>query len=86
MPDMNGIEALSKIKAVNPLAEAVILTEYRNIDSAKQCIRLGAFEYLIKPCDIDHIVITGHNAYEKKLKREHKIRDREVWQILAAYG
>ena len=49
MPDMDGLEALKKIKAVDPEAEVVIITGYGTIQSAVECIKSGAFHFLSKP-------------------------------------
>jgi DNA-binding NtrC family response regulator len=49
MPDMDGLEALKKIKAMDPEVEVVIITGYGTIQSAVECIKAGAFHFLSKP-------------------------------------
>lgn len=50
MPGLTGIEVLSKIKQISPETEVVILTGHATVDTAVQALRLGAFDYLTKPC------------------------------------
>jgi len=49
MPKMDGIELLQRIKAVDPTIEAVMITAYASLDTVKNALTHGAFEYLIKP-------------------------------------
>ncbi len=50
MPGLTGIEVLTKIKQISPETEVVILTGHATVDTAVQALRLGAFDYLTKPC------------------------------------
>ncbi|HMB07046.1 MAG TPA: sigma-54 dependent transcriptional regulator [Isosphaeraceae bacterium] len=50
MPGMTGIEVLDKIRQLNPETQVVILTGHATVDTAVQALRLGAFDYLTKPC------------------------------------
>ena len=50
MPGLTGIEVLGKIKQISPETEVVILTGHATVDTAVQALRLGAFDYLTKPC------------------------------------
>src|SRR5437867_10044726 len=49
MPKMDGIELLRRIKAIDPTIEAVMITAYASLDTVKNALTHGAFEYLIKP-------------------------------------
>ena len=49
MPDMDGLSVLKEIKAVNPAMNVVMITGYPTIDTAVNCIKLGAADYLVKP-------------------------------------
>src|SRR4030043_2157290 len=49
MPEMNGIELLKKVKAVDPNAMVIIITAYPDIDLAVEAMRLGAYDFIIKP-------------------------------------
>src|SRR3954463_1189985 len=50
MPGLTGIEVLAKIKQISPETEVIILTGHATVDTAVQALRLGAFDYLTKPC------------------------------------
>ena len=59
MPKMDGIELLRRIKAIDPTIEAVMITAYASLDTVKNALTHGAFEYLIKPfsrTDLEEIV------------------------------
>ncbi|MBI4774259.1 MAG: response regulator [Deltaproteobacteria bacterium] len=55
MPGMNGIETLAEIKRHHPLVEVIILTGHTTIESAIRGMRLGAFDYLSKPCELEEL-------------------------------
>ena len=67
MPRMDGITALKKIKEGHPEIEVVLLTAYASIESARDAIRLGAFDYLMKPFDKDDLI----NVVEKGLQKKN---------------
>src|SRR5581483_1123265 len=50
MPGLTGIEVLAQIKQLSPETQVVILTGQASVDTAVQALRLGAFDYLTKPC------------------------------------
>jgi DNA-binding NtrC family response regulator len=52
MPGLNGIDVIAKAKDMSPLMEAIVLTGKGSTDSAISALRLGAFEYLQKPCKL----------------------------------
>jgi len=56
MPGMGGIEALRRIKMLTPEMEAIMLTGHATVESGIEAIREGAFDYLMKPCDVEHLV------------------------------
>jgi DNA-binding NtrC family response regulator len=66
MPGMNGIEVLEHLKTVSPETEAIVMTGYASTDTAVQAIRLGAFDYLTKPCKLDEIEIRLQKVAEKR--------------------
>jgi DNA-binding NtrC family response regulator len=69
MPDMNGIETLRKIKEVAPLVEVIMLTGHANVEVAIEGMELGAFDYLMKPVEIDDLLYKLQDAYKKKSYR-----------------
>jgi DNA-binding NtrC family response regulator len=73
MPGMNGIEATRRIKQAHPLLEIVILTGHAAIDSAVEAIRHGAYDYLMKPADLDELIAKVKQAAGRKEARENRI-------------
>jgi len=75
MPEMNGLEALSKIKKNNPGLEVIMLTGHASVDVAVEIMKLGGYEYLLKPCPMEDLMIKIEAAYERKLARQGKRRE-----------
>lgn len=69
MPEMNGIEALAKIKKEYPEVEVIILTGHASVDAAVEIMKLGGYEYLLKPCPIDELAGKIESAWERKIAR-----------------
>ncbi len=83
MPEMDGIEALREIKGISPLTEVIMLTGHATVETAIEGMRLGAFDYLMKPCDIDQLVGKVTDAARKKREHEEKIREARVKEALS---
>jgi len=73
MPGMDGIETLKEIKKSFPLMEVIMLTGHATVDSGINGMKLGAYDYLIKPCDIDELVGKVEKAAKRKQAHEEKI-------------
>jgi len=71
MPGMHGVEVLAKLKKLDPLPEVIILTGHASVDIAVQMIKLGGYEYLLKPCPTDEIIVKIDEAHEKKKAKEN---------------
>ncbi len=74
MPGMDGNETLKAIKTLYPLVEVIMLTGHGTMDSAIDGLKSGAFDYLVKPADIDELLEKAIEAFEKRHKLEEKIR------------
>jgi DNA-binding NtrC family response regulator len=74
MPGMDGIETLKKIKKMSPLVEIILLTGHASLEVAREGMELGAFDYLMKPIDIDELLYKVQDAYKKKTIQEQKIK------------
>jgi DNA-binding NtrC family response regulator len=74
MPGMDGIETLREIKKMNPLTEVIMLTGHACLEAAQEGMQLGAFDYLMKPLNIDELLYKLQDAYRKKSIQEEKIR------------
>ena len=86
MPGMDGIETLEKIKKSYPLTEVVMLTGHATVESAIEGMKKGAYDYLMKPCDIDQLMQKVEEATQKKRVHEDKIRDAKVKEAMSMHG
>jgi DNA-binding NtrC family response regulator len=66
MPGMDGITTLKEVMKLGLFTETLILTGHGSIDSALEAMKLGAYDYLTKPCEIDELVAKIEAAWEKK--------------------
>ncbi|MEA1966626.1 MAG: response regulator [Thermodesulfobacteriota bacterium] len=82
MPGMDGVETLRKIKKAHSLVEVIMLTGHSTTESAVEGLKLGAFDYLIKPCDIEIIMEKVKEAHEKKQSMEEKIDHAKIGKIV----
>ena len=73
MPGMDGIETLRAIKQRHPLVEVIMLTGHASLEVAKEGMELGAFDYLMKPVNIDELLYKLQDADQKKSIQEKKI-------------
>ena len=74
MPGMDGIEALGSIKKLKPLTEVLMLTGHGTIETAIEGMKIGAFDFLLKPCKMDVLLEKINGAYERKSEHEERIR------------
>jgi len=74
MPDLNGIEVLEQVKKINPEISFVIVTAYGTVENAVKAMRLGAFDYISKPVDLDELDLMIERIIEhKNLKSENQL-------------
>jgi DNA-binding NtrC family response regulator len=66
MPGLSGIEVLEQLKTVSPDTEAVLMTGYASQATAVQALRLGAFDYITKPCKLDELEAILQKIAEKR--------------------
>ena len=83
MPGMDGIETLKKIKKEFPLIEVIMLTGHATVESGIRGMKLGAYDFLMKPCDIEELVGKLEEATKKKRAHESKIKDAEQKELLS---
>jgi DNA-binding NtrC family response regulator len=84
MPDMDGIKTLREIKRIKPLTEVIMLTGHATVESAIEGMRLGAFDFLMKPCKTEELVAKIDMAHEKKIEHEERIRAAKVSDIISS--
>jgi len=79
MPKMDGLEVLEKIQETNSDIPVVMISGHGNIDTAVDAIRKGAYDYISKPPDLNRLLVTIRNAFEKSnLVTETKILKKKV--------
>jgi len=78
MPEMDGIQVLRQIKAFDPLVEVIMLTGHANLEVAVEGMRLGAFDYLIKPAPLEELLYKIEDAYKAKSIQQRKISELEA--------
>jgi len=66
LPDINGLDLLEKLKALDPNPEVIMVTAVKEIQSAVRAIKLGAYEYIIKPFLVDDVMNIVNRALEKR--------------------
>ena len=73
MPGMDGIQVLREIKTINPLIQVIMLTGHASVEVAVEGMELGAFDYLMKPANLDELLYKIQDAYKAKTIQEQKI-------------
>jgi DNA-binding NtrC family response regulator len=79
MPHMDGVEVLEKMMAINPEIPVIMISGHGDINTAVDCLKKGAFDYLPKPPDLNRLLSTVRHALEKKtLVQEVKTLKKKV--------
>jgi len=73
MPGLSGMETLREIKLIRPHTEVILLTGYATVEAAVEGMRLGAFDYLVKPAEIDQLVEKINRAHRRKLRHLEEV-------------
>ena len=81
MPGMDGIETLAEIRKKFPLQEVIMLTGHATVETGIEGMKLGAFDYLMKPCDMDTLIEKVKEAAAIKRKHEEKIIEARMKEI-----
>jgi DNA-binding NtrC family response regulator len=81
MPGMDGIATLKEIRNKFPLVEVIMLTGHATVESAIEGMKLGAFDYLMKPSEIETLVAKVTEAAAKKRAHEEKIIQARLKEI-----
>jgi DNA-binding NtrC family response regulator len=86
MPGMDGIETLKAIKSSYPLLDVIMLTGHATVESAIEGMKVGALDYLMKPCDIEILMKKVEEAKTKKTRQQEKIAEARALQIVLRRG
>ena len=70
LPDVGGLDVLRSLRAASPSAEVILLTGHGSIDTAIEAIRLGAFDYVSKPCPLDELDVRLRRALDHRTLRQ----------------
>jgi DNA-binding NtrC family response regulator len=81
MPVMDGMTALKKIKNRHPLVEVIMLTGHATVETGIDGMKEGAFDYLMKPCDMEQLIAKVKEAAKRKRTHEQKIMEARVQAI-----
>lgn len=84
MPGISGVEALRQIKRIKPLTEVIMLTGHATVDTAIEGMKLGALDYLIKPCETEDLLAKIDMAHRRKAEHEERIRAAKVQEIVSS--
>jgi len=82
MPGMDGLTTLKEIKKLGLFTETLILTGHGSIDTALEAIKLGAYDYLTKPCEIDDLMGKIEGAWQKKDGAERKEMKEKMQKVV----
>ena len=86
MEEMDGIEVLKIFKKMDPKMMVIMLTGHATVESAIEGMKLGAYDYLMKPCDMDTLMAKVNEARAKKAKHEDKILEAQMKEITLRRG
>jgi len=86
MPGMDGIETLREIKKRFPLVEVMMLTGHGTTETAVEGMKIGAFDYLMKPASFDELLLKLETARKRKDEQEERIRKAEARLLLRKSG
>ena len=78
---MDGIETLREIKKMQPICEVILLTGHGSMETSIEGMKLGAFDYLLKPVKLEELLPKLADAFEKKDTQDQKIRSAQIKKL-----
>jgi len=81
MPGIDGTELLGILKGEHRYLEAIMLTGHGSVESAVECTKLGAFGYLPKPYELDHLLEVLRDAYTARLKKKFENNEARMAEL-----
>jgi DNA-binding NtrC family response regulator len=86
MPGLTGIDTLREMKKIRPLTEVIMLTGHATVETAIEGMKLGAFDYLMKPTEIEELVEKINRAQARKAEQEERIQKATIERITQTRG
>ena len=86
MPGLSGVETLQRIKEMAPLAQVIMLTGNATVQNAIEGMKNGAYDFLMKPVDIDSFEEKLNEAFKIKKEHDERIRKAKVDNIINRHG
>jgi len=86
MPGLSGIDTLREMKRIRPLTEVIMLTGHATVETAIEGMKLGAFDYLMKPTEIEDLVEKINKAQLRKAEQEERIQKATIERITQTRG
>jgi signal transduction histidine kinase len=78
LADMDGVDVLKEVQRTSPDTAAIMLTGYASLESAVAALRSGAYDYLMKPSDVEELRATVNRAIERRALRRRLLELEEV--------
>ena len=76
MPGMDGMQTFKEIRKLRPLAEVIMLTGHATANTALEAMKLGAFDYIMKPVDLEELILKLEDAGKKRAIREKYLQEK----------
>jgi DNA-binding NtrC family response regulator len=86
MPGKDGIATLQEMKQIKPIVEVIMLTGHGTVETAVEGMKLGAFDYLMKPTETKDLIEKLVRAFKRKSEQEDRIREAEIQRIMSTRG
>jgi DNA-binding NtrC family response regulator len=86
MPGKSGIDTLKEIKNINQLSQVIMLTGHATVESAIQGMKLGAYDYIMKPTDTEGLINLINKACKIVEEHRERIRRAEIENIVKKHG
>jgi two-component system, OmpR family, response regulator CpxR len=86
MPGRDGVDTLREIKRIKPIVEVLMLTGHGTVETAIEGMKLGAYDYLMKPTDTNELVEKISKAHARKREQEERIQRATVDRIVKSRG
>ena len=86
MPGKDGVATLRELKQLKPIVEVIMLTGHATVESAVEGLKIGAYDYLMKPTETKDLVEKIVKAYKRKADQESRIQQAEIERIMLRRG